>query len=150
MAEHKADIHWTRTRHDDNNLLDFNREHTWTFDNGLCVEAASAPEFKGSPDCVDPEESFTASVASCHMLSFLWIAVNDGFCPTLYEDHAIGHLEKNEEGYQAITKVDLYPKVKYHENFMPDKEQEKEIHHKAHRFCFIANSIKSEVVTHLE
>ena len=50
-----------------------------------------------NPAHVDPEEAFVASIASCHMLTFLWVAVRQGFEVESYEDDAVGVMTKNEK-----------------------------------------------------
>ena len=145
MAAHTANIQWERTDDDPSDVLIYNRNHTWTFDNGLTVAASGAPEFRGDPTAGDPEESFVAAVSSCHMLAFLWITMQEGFCPTSYGDQAVGYLKKNERGKLAITEDHLSPRLTYKKGLAPSKDQEKVLHHRAHEECFIANSIKSNV-----
>ena len=145
MANHTADISWERQGDQAENLLVYSRNHSWTFDNGLTVAASGAPEFKGDAACVDPEEAFVAAVSSCHMLSFIWIAVQDGFCPTHYEDAAVGRLQKNNEGKLAVTDITLHPKTCWRSDKQPSHDQIKDLHHKAHEACFIANSVKSKI-----
>jgi organic hydroperoxide reductase OsmC/OhrA len=96
---------------------------------------------------VDPEEAFVAALASCHMLFFLSIAAKRGYRVDTYTDAATGYLEKNEEGREAITKVVLEPKVSFSGERMPTLEQLENMHHRSHELCFIANSVKTEVIT---
>src|SRR5438552_8957915 len=101
MAEHKATIKWTLSQGE---FLKgtYSREHTWRFDGGLTVAASSSPAAVpvpySNPAHVDPEEAFVASIASCHMLTFLWVAYRDGLAVADYEDDAAGALTKNEQG----------------------------------------------------
>src|SRR3984885_9333741 len=101
MSSHTAVISWKRA---DAGFLKgrYSREHTWTFDGGLTVPASPAPGIVpapwSNPANVDPEEAFVASIASCHMLTFLWFAAKDGFQAESYRDEAIGVLAKNERG----------------------------------------------------
>jgi len=150
MAAHTAFIQWQRTEDDPSNVLIYSRNHTWTFDNELTVKASGAPEFQGDPTAVDPEEALVAAASSCHMLAFLWITMQEGFCPTSYEDQAKGYLKKNDQGKLAITEINLFPKLTYQEGLAPSKEQEQALHHRAHEECFIANSLKSEITVELE
>src|SRR5579872_4373398 len=101
MSENKATIKWTR------NSPDFlrgrySREHTWTFDGGLTVQASSSPAVVptpfSNPAFVDPEEAFVASLSSCHMLTFLYVASRKGFAVASYDDEAVGSMTKNEQG----------------------------------------------------
>jgi organic hydroperoxide reductase OsmC/OhrA len=148
MAEHKAPIQWRRTSPD---FLrgKYSREHTWSFDGGLTVPASSAPSVVpapySNPAAVDPEEAFVASVSSCHMLSFLYIAYNQGFEIESYTDEAVGHMAKNEKGVPWVSKVVLNPKIVFSGQRIPTAQELEHLHHQAHEQCFIANSVKSEV-----
>jgi organic hydroperoxide reductase OsmC/OhrA len=95
---------------------------------------------------VDPEEAFVASLASCHMLTFLAIACKRRYTVDSYRDEAIGTLAKNAEGRLAITRVVLRPAVVFSGETSPTAEQTKQMHEQAHHACFIANSVKTEVV----
>jgi organic hydroperoxide reductase OsmC/OhrA len=98
---------------------------------------------------VDPEEAFVASLSSCHMLFFLDIAAKSGYVVDEYTDAAIGYMEKNTEGKAAITKVVLRPNVVFSGARIPDSGKVEQMHDRAHEFCFIANSVKTEVITEI-
>src|SRR3954447_14853497 len=101
MGEYKATLQWQRNGGD---VLKgkYSREHTWTFDGGLTVPASSSPSVVpvpySNPAGVDPEEAFIASISSCHMLTYVYLASKQGFQVDSYEDTAIGKMEKNEKG----------------------------------------------------
>src|SRR5712671_4334923 len=111
MSEHKAIIRWKRTGSD---FLrgKYSREHTWTFDGGVTVPASPAPSNVpvpySNPAHVDPEEAFVASIASCHMLTFLSVAMHAGFVVERYEDDAVGVLRENESGAVWVAAVTLH------------------------------------------
>lgn len=142
MSEHAALIAWKRET-PDFGYKTYNREHTWTFKNGDKVRASAAVAYFGKPDAVDPEEAFVASVASCHMLTFLALAAYKGIVVDKYEDKATGFLEKNEHGKMAITRIELKPNITF-SGEKPSLEVLKTLHDKAHHECFVANSIKTE------
>jgi len=144
MSEHKANIKWTRGSVDFA-YKTYSRDHTWRFDNGIEVPASAAPEYLGNAQRVDPEAAFVAALSSCHMLTFLALASNKGFVVDSYEDSAIGHLEKNAGGKLAITRVELHPKIIYGGAKQPTPADLEWLHDKAHRECFIANSVTTEV-----
>jgi organic hydroperoxide reductase OsmC/OhrA len=144
MSEHHAQITWSR-RSPDFTYASYNREHEWRFKGGVVVPASAAPQFRGSPNCPDPEDAFVASLASCHMLTFLAIAARRGYTVDRYEDTAIGHLEKNAAGKLAITRVELRPRIEFAPGKVPDTTAIKAMHDSAHHECFIANSVLTEV-----
>lgn len=145
MSTHTATITWTR-RSADFDFETYNREHEWSFESGQRLNASAAPQYKGSEDCVDPEEALTAAVASCHMLTFLAIASKKRFVVESYTDNALSHLEKNADGMFAVTRVELHPKIVFGTEKTPTEEEIARLHESAHRNCFIANSVKAEVV----
>jgi organic hydroperoxide reductase OsmC/OhrA len=147
-SEHKAVISWTHSRGD---FLKgtYSREHTWTFDGGAAIPASPSPSAVPIPYSnaanVDPEEAFVASISSCHMLTFLYLASKHGFEAIAYEDQAAGVMTKNERGMAWVSSVILRPRITYSAERIPSPEQERQLHHDAHDQCFIANSVKTEV-----
>jgi organic hydroperoxide reductase OsmC/OhrA len=124
---------------------DFSRDHSISFGSGQIIQASSAPEYKGSQDKINPEESLLAALSSCHMLTFLAIAHLKRLPVASYIDEASADLGQNESGKLAVTKMILNPKVTFVEGVQVDHETLTKIHEKAHTNCFIANSLRSEV-----
>lgn len=144
MSEHRAAIAWTRST-PEFTIETYNRDHSWSFDAGITVRASATPAYKGDADCVDPEEALVAAVASCHMLTFLAVAAKRRFTVDAYHDDAEGTLDKNAEGRLAITRITLRPRAAFSGDRTPTPEEIRQLHDQAHRACFIANSVKSEV-----
>jgi organic hydroperoxide reductase OsmC/OhrA len=148
MAEHKATIKWDRSSPE---FLKgkYSREHAWKFDGGVTVPASPAPSVVpppwSNPANVDPEEAFVASLASCHMLTFLYVASRQGFHVESYEDEAVGTVTKNEKGVPWVSAVILRPRVRYAGEKRPSAEETERLHKLSHEQCYIANSIKSQV-----
>src|SRR3954466_10659660 len=128
----------------------YSRAHSWSFDGGVTVPASSSPLSVRLPysvaEAVDPEEALVAALASCHMLTFLYVAAKQGFVIDAYADDAVGEMSKNERGKLWVSKVTLSPKITFTGDKRPSPEQLDELHHLAHEECYIANSVKSEVV----
>ncbi|WP_444921413.1 OsmC family protein [Microbulbifer sp. CnH-101-G] len=152
MSEYTSTVVWQR---DDQIFTDnqYSRAHTWQFDGGLSVPASSSPHIVpipySHPENLDPEEAFVASLSSCHMLFFLAIAAKRGYVIDEYRDEAIGVMATTEKGKLAMTKVTLRPLVRFSGDKKPNREQLEKIHHLSHKQCFIANSVKTEVVTEI-
>jgi organic hydroperoxide reductase OsmC/OhrA len=146
--EYTATVSWARggETFSDNR---YSRGHLWTFDGGVTVPASASPSVVPPPfsreDAVDPEEAFVAAVSSCHMLTFLAIAAKKRFVVDAYEDRAVGVMTKNQNGKLFVSKVTLDPKIAFSGEKRPTPEQIAEMHHLAHRECFIANSVLTEV-----
>ena len=147
MSEHRATIKWS---HSQGEFLkgSYSREHTWSFDGGVTVPASPAPTSVkppySNPANVDPEEAFVASISSCHMLTFLWVASRKGIEVTSYEDEAVGRMTKNEHGIPWVSSVVLHPRIVY-AGPSPTQDVEEELHHQAHEGCYIANSVKTQI-----
>jgi len=148
MSEHKATISWKCTSPD---FLKgkYSREHIWTFDGGFTIPASPSPSVVpapySNPANVDPEEAFVAAVSSCHMLTYLDLAYQQGFCVDSYRDEAVGLMTKNERGVPWVSSVALHPQIVHSGDKLPTPAEENQLHHMAHEQCFIANSIKTEV-----
>ena len=144
MSEHRVKVNWTPGPEGFSHES-YNRDHVWTFESGIEVQASAAPGFQGNPGRVDPEEALVGALSSCHMLTFLAVAAKKRLIVDRYEDDAVGFLEKNAEGRLAVTRVTLRPKVAWGGEKAPSAEEIEKIHEKAHQACFIANSVSSEV-----
>jgi organic hydroperoxide reductase OsmC/OhrA len=143
MSEHKANVIWTRGGKDFT-YKTYSRDHVWRL-NGNEVPASATPTYLGNPNRVDPEAALVAALSSCHMLTFLALAANKGFVVDSYEDDAVGHLEKNAAGKMAVTRVELRPKIAFGGAKQPTAADLDALHDKAHKECFIANSVTTEV-----
>jgi organic hydroperoxide reductase OsmC/OhrA len=147
MSEYKATIKWQRNGAVFTDKR-YSRAHAWTFDGGVDVPASASPQVVPPPlsieQAVDPEEAFVAALASCHMLSFLFVAAKQGFVVESYQDEATGALARNPDGKLAMTQVTLYPKLVF-AGKRPSADQHNAMHHEAHEECFIASSVKTDV-----
>ncbi|CAN5725163.1 OsmC family protein [soil metagenome] len=149
MHQYQAQIHWQRGDQDftDNQ---YSRAHDWTFDGGLTVPASSSPWSVPLPMSVaanvDPEEALVAAASSCHMLFFLWLAAKQGFTVDQYTDQAIGIMDKNAQGKIAMTRISLRPQIVFSGAQQPTAAQLAQLHHRSHEDCYIANSIRADIV----
>jgi organic hydroperoxide reductase OsmC/OhrA len=148
MSTYQATIQWHRGSDvfTDNR---YSRRHDIAFDGGAVWSGSSSPQVVAQPmsdaTAVDPEESFVASLSSCHMLWFLDIARRAGWLVNGYRDEAVGVMARNAEGRMAMTAVTLNPAVEFGGDKQPDVVELNRLHHQAHADCFIANSVKTEV-----
>lgn len=146
MSEHLANLTWKRGE-SGFAYKEYPRDHRWDFPSNLqSLNASAAPKYLGSEDCVDPEEAYVAALASCHMLTFLAIASMSGFVVDSYQDQAVGLLSPDENKKMVISKVSLNPAIEFSGEKTPDADQLEQLHKKAHQECFLANSVKTEIV----
>jgi organic hydroperoxide reductase OsmC/OhrA len=148
MHQYEARIRWQRNGATFTDRR-YSRGHEWSFDGGITVPASSSPLSVRLPlsvaEAVDPEEALVAAASSCHMLSFLYFAAKGGFVVDSYEDDAVGLMEKNAAGKLAITHITLRPAIAF-AGTAPSAGELHALHHAAHEECYIANSLKAEVV----
>lgn len=148
--EHRATVTWRRDEGDAFTGGRFSRAHTWHFDGGVSVPASASPAVVRAPysraDAVDPEEALVASAAACHMMTFLWLAAKEGFVVESWRDEAVGELTPNAAGRMWVSRIVLSPEIRFADAKQPTAEDIARLHERAHVECYIANSIKSEVV----
>jgi organic hydroperoxide reductase OsmC/OhrA len=153
MSEYKVKITWHRQIDEEFVQSKYSRGHEWSFDGGTTIPASSSPHIVPLPYSVeanvDPEEAFVAALSSCHMLLFLSIAAKRRFVVDTYIDNAVGIMEQDENGRFSISKVVLRPEIVFSGDKQPSKEQVKKMHHQSHTQCFIANSVKTNVITEI-
>ena len=149
MAHYVAWVDWTLKPGEDVLAGRYSRKHAVAFDGGIEIAASASPHVVPAPwsaaDAVDPEEMLVAAIADCHMLSFLHVAREAGLVVTSYRDRAEGVMRKNPEGRIAVTRVILRPVIVF-QGDQPWPEVLHHLHHQAHETCFIANSVKTEIV----
>ena len=146
MSTHRATVRWKKEG--DFARKNYQRAHTWEFDGGVTVRAAASPHVVPLPwtaeDAVDPEEAFVASASSCHMLTFLFLAANDGYVVESYVDQAEGVLADAGSGL-CITEIVLHPAIVFSGEKQPGEGELERLHHLAHEQCFIARSVKCAI-----
>ena len=148
--EYTAEVLWQRGA--DEHFTDnrYSRRHLWRFDGGLEVPGSSSPTVVPLPwsdaGAVDPEEAFVASLSSCHMLWFLSLAAKAKWAVRSYRDAATGVMTRNAAGKLWMSRVTLRPQADFDGQRQPTREELLALHHHAHEQCFIANSVKTEVV----
>ena len=90
-------------------------------------------------------KTLAASLSSCHMMTFLALAAKMKWPVIGYRDKAIATLGKNSKGQMSVVKLELNPKVEFSNKFIVDANEMKKVQDRAHRYCFIANSLSKEV-----
>ena len=148
MKTFEASLAWERGAQ---SFLDhrYSRAHAWQFDGGLVVPASSSPLSvpppMSDPAAVDPEEALVAAASSCHMLFFLSLAAARGLVVDSYRDRATGILDTDGQGRLAMTRIVLRPRIAF-AGTLPDAVTLAQLHHEAHARCYIASSLRGEVV----
>lgn len=123
----------------------YSNQHEITFTPNMKIIGDSAPDWRGNELNTNPEQTLAASLSSCHMMTFLALAAKMNWPVLSYKDNAIATLGKNSKGQMSVIKLELNPKVEFSGSFKVDKIEMKKVQDRAHRYCFIANSLSDEV-----
>lgn len=107
------------------------------------IFGSSDPTFRGDSSRYNPEDLLVASLSACHMLWYLHLCSSNGLVVHAYEDVAVGKMEETDDGSGRFAEVELRPTVTFSGEF--ESEVAERLHHEAHSFCFIANSVNFEV-----
>ena len=144
MSELSITSHWQRAEP----ALrpgEFSSAHTVRYNEQTQVPVDAAPDWGGDPAKTNPEQALAAAVSSCHMMTFLALAAKAGWPVASFEDRAVAHLGKGPGGRTAVTRIDLHPVVRFDDGFSVDAAELEKMHDRAHRYCFIANSLADSV-----
>src|SRR5450755_149078 len=141
MKEHiyHTKLQWTgNTGKGTESYRGYERSHIISVVGKQPIPGSSDPSFRGDKTKYNPEELFVASLSSCHMLWYLHLCSEAGVIVIDYADNATGIMQETEDGGGHFTEVTLHPTVVVRDKSMIEKANE--LHDKANKLCFIANS----------
>ena len=146
MKEHRYEIQtdWTGNQGTGTKTYKgYSRDHEITVTGKPMLPGSSDPAFRGDRARYNPEELLVASLSACHMLWYLHLCSANDVVVTDYRDVALGIMSETPDGAGEFVEVTLRPKV----TITPDSNAVKaqSLHEEAHRFCFIARSVKFPV-----
>jgi organic hydroperoxide reductase OsmC/OhrA len=149
MGTDRATADWSLQAGEDFAKGRYSRGHSVVFGSGFEAPGTASHQVVGNrwavEGAVDPEEMLVGAIVTCHMLSFLHVAREAGFLVERYRDAAMGEMTKREDGEMWVSKVTLHPDIAY-AGRQPTATERDHMHHAAHQVCFIANSVKTEIV----
>ncbi len=144
MSDLSIELHWQRATP----VLQtgkYSNAHTVQYNNSYDVQVDAAPDWGGDPAHTNPEQALASALSSCHMMTFLALCAKAGWPVASYHDYAVAHLGKNPKGQMSVTRIDLHPVVRFDTGFSVSEAELEEMQHRAHRYCFIANSLADSV-----
>ena len=143
IHNYKTSVIWTGNKGTGtSDYKSYSRDHIIKVEGKEEILGSSDPAFRGDVTRYNPEEMLVASLSTCHMLWYLHLCADAGIVVTDYKDNAEGEMEEDENGGR-FKEVILKPMVTITDE--SKRELANELHHKAHQFCFIANSVNFEV-----
>jgi organic hydroperoxide reductase OsmC/OhrA len=101
------------------------------------------PAFHGDPAHLNPEQLVLLAASSCQLLSFLAVAARARIDVVAYEDGAVAEMPE-EPRPARITRIVLRPRITIR-GALPQGTRLLRLVEVAHRECFIANSLSSEI-----
>ena len=121
----------------------FERDHDIMAEGKSPIKGSSDPAHRGDSSRWNPEELLVASLSACHKLWYLGLCSQAGIVVTGYEDTAEGSMVEDASGAGQFTSVTLHPKVTV--SAESDVAKATELHHMAHKKCFITRSVNFSV-----
>lgn len=109
------------------------------------IAGSSDQSFRGDANKWNPEDLLVASASACHMLWYLHLCSIGGVVVLDYRDEPEGLMTEEANGSGAFSRIVLRPSIKLAAG--SSERRARELHHEAHMMCFIANSLKCEIVT---
>ncbi|MEP3836138.1 MAG: OsmC family protein [Algibacter sp.] len=136
----KAAVHWNLGDNETTaNPKGFSRNHEVSIANkNTTLEVSAAKPFRGDDTRYNPEDLLLSALASCHMMSYLYVCAQNNIEVLSYADTAEAILEVEPSGSGHFSKVILKPVVTI--RHASQLELAKTLHAKANSLCFIANS----------
>ena len=144
MSDLSIELHWQRTTpvfatgtYSNSHIVQMNRLYE--------IDVDSAPDWGGDSAHTNPEQALASALSSCHMMTFLALAAKAGWPVASYHDYAEAHLGTNPKGQMSVTRIDLHPVVRFDTGFAVKDEDLAQMQDRAHRYCFIANTLAESV-----
>jgi len=136
----KAQVNWTISDAEStSNPRTFSRNHKVSVANKITpLHVSAAKTFRGDETLYNPEDLLLSALASCHMMSYLYVCAQHKIEVFSYTDHAEGDLEVLASGSGSFNTVRLKPIVAIKN--ANQKDLALSLHVKANKLCFIANS----------
>lgn len=144
LHHYKLKLDWES--HDGNgtaNVRTYDRSHTVSIDGKPHLQLTTDNPSVGDRSKLNPEDLLVSSVASCHMLSYLYACALEGVIIMSYTDEATGTMIDNGADGGHFQEITLRPVMTVADSSMVAKAIA--LHHEAHRICYIANSLNFKV-----
>lgn len=148
MSELSVDLHWQRSEPELRSGK-YSNAHTVRYNESYEVQADAAPDWGGDADNTNPEQALAAALSSGHMMTFLALAAKANWPVASIDVRAVAHLGKNEKGKMSVARINLHPVVRFDAGFTVEAEKLSEMQDRAHRYCFVANSLADSVESNI-
>jgi len=123
----------------------YERAHVISAPGKADIPGSSDQSFRGDASRWNPEDMLVASASTCHMLWYLHLCAVNGVVVLDYRDEAEGAMVEEADGSGAFSRIVLRPQIRLSAG--SSEQRARELHHEAHKMCFIANSLKCQIST---
>ena len=120
----------------------YTREHTATAPGVAQEVGITTGESKGDPSVLNPELLLLMAASSCQMLWFLDVASRARVDVVEYRDDAVALMPLDQEPVR-VSEIELRPTIVVAGEV--SEERVRKLVDTAHRHCFIANSLTSQM-----
>lgn len=126
----------------------YSREHEASAEPAAApLRLSSDPAFRGDPMLLNPEQLVVLAASSCQLLSFLAVAARARIDVVGYADDAEAMMPEDDPPAR-LTQIVLRPLITVAAGPGATVERVEHLVEVAHRECFIANSLRTEI--HIE
>lgn len=123
----------------------YDRAHHAGVPDGAAVQLSGDRAFGGDPALLNPEQLLVAA-SSCQLLSLLAVAARARIDVVAYRDDAVADMPEDDPPMR-LTRIVLRPQITVRSGAQEvSDERLSHLVEVAHRECFIANSLRTEVV----
>lgn len=123
----------------------YERAHVISAPGKTDIPGSSDKSFRGDAGRWNPEDMLVASASTCHMLWYLHLCAVNDVVVLDYRDEPEGVMIEEANGSGAFSHILLRPQIKL--SVGSNEGRARELHHEAHKMCFIANSLKCQIAT---
>lgn len=144
MHTYTAGVAWLgSTGNSNGNGNGYDRRHAGLSAAGFSVPLSADRMFRGDPACLNPEELLVLAAASCQLLSFLAVAARARVDVIDYRDEGTGEMPDD-----ALTRITLRPQITVAApaDLAIDEARVLRLCEVAHRQCYVANSLRTEII----
>jgi organic hydroperoxide reductase OsmC/OhrA len=141
---YRVTVEWTGNRGlGTPNHTGYGRDHIISTAAKPPIAGSSDAAFRGDAARWNPEDLLLASISACHKLWYLGLCAKVGISVVSYRDEAEATMVEQPNGAGRFVSAVLRPRI----SIQPggDMAIAHRLHHDAHEYCFIANSVNFPV-----
>lgn len=140
LHDYSLEVQWTGNTGDGTRTYrGYSRDHVIVAEGPGTLAGTADVTFRGVANRWNPEQLFLASLAQCHLLTYLWLCVGAGVVVTAYTDAPSGTMRTEADGSGRFVGVLLRPRVTISAESDPDVARS--LHDRVGEYCFIARSV---------